>query len=471
MTSRTDRLRRISPRTKLSFSSLPLAVALFVFVGCSKKEPEVVPEVSVQVTAAKKGHVSRMVAAEAVVFPLQQAVVTPKISSTIKSFAVQRGARVRKGQLLAVLENADLSAAATQSKGEYEQAEGAYVTSTASSIPEQIQKAELDASSSQAAADAQKQIVESRKELFQQGALPRRELDAAAVALAQAQSQYQQAQKVLDDLRRSGKEQAVKSAGGQFNAAKGKLLASQAALSYSYIKSPINGVVTDRPLYPGELATANQPLLTVMDNSSLIAKAHISQAQAVGLKKGAEAEIRIAGQDDSIPGKLSLVSPALDPGSTTIEVWVQAAKPPDSLRPGMTVGISITAGTAQDAVIVPNNSIFQTNDGANYVVVAGSDNLAHQTTVQLGIRGVTETQITSGVNAGESVITSGGYGLPDNTKIKIEAPEKNEDADKSGDKAGDKSDRKTADSSDGRPADKSGKKPAGKSKSSGTEKE
>jgi multidrug efflux pump subunit AcrA (membrane-fusion protein) len=467
MTSRTDRLRRISPRTKLLLSSLPFAVALFVFAGCAKKEPEVVPEVSVQVTAAKKGDVSRIVAAEAVVFPLQQAVITPKISSTIKSFAVQRGARVRKGQLLAVLENADLSAAATQSKGEYEQAEGAYVTSTASSIPEQIQKAELDASSFKAAADAQKQVAESRKELFQQGALPRRELDAAEVALAQAQSQYQQAQKVLDDLRRSGKEQAVKSAGGQFNAAKGKLLASQAALSYSYIKSPINGVVTDRPLYPGELATANQPLLTVMDNSSLIAKAHISQAQAVGLKKGAEAEVRIAGQDDAIAGKLSLVSPALDPGSTTIEVWVQAAKPPDSLRPGMTVEISITAATVEDAVIVPNNSIFQTNDGANYVVVAGSDNLAHQTTVQLGIRGVTQTQITSGVNAGESVITSGGYGLPDKTKIKIEAPEKNEDADT----AGDKSDRKTADSSDGKTADKSGKKTAGKSKSSGTEKE
>jgi HlyD family secretion protein len=467
MTARTDRPLRISPRTKLFILFLPLAAAPFVLAGCSKKEPEVLPEVSVQVTPARIGNVSRMVTAEAVVFPLQQAVVTPKISSTIKSFAVQRGARVRKGQLLAVLENADLSAAATQSKGEYEQAEGAFVTSTASSIPEQIQKAELDASSLQAAADAQKKIVESRKELFQQGALPRRELDAAEVALAQAQSQYQQAQKVLDDLRRSGKEQAVKSAGGQFNAAKGKLLASEAALSYSYINSPINGVVTDRPLYPGELATANQPLLTVMDNSSLIAKAHLSQAQAVGLKKGAEAEIRIAGQDDPIPGTLSLVSPALDPGSTTIEVWVQAAKPPDSLRPGMTVEISITAATAEDAVIVPNNSIFQTNDGANYVVVAGSDHVAQQKNVRLGIRGVTETQITSGVNAGESVITSGAYGLPDKTKIKIEAPEKNEEADK----VGDQSERKTADSSEGKPVDKSGKKPAGKSKSSGSEKE
>jgi HlyD family secretion protein len=476
MTLRFDWLRRIYPRTKLFFSPLPFAIALFIFVGCSKKEAEVVPEVSVQVTPAKTGDVSRIVTTEAVVFPLQQAVVSPKITSTVKSFAVQRGARVRKGQLLAVLENADLSAAATQSKGEYEQAEGAYVTSTASSIPEQIQKAELDAASSKAAAEAQKKIVDSRRELFQQGALPRRELDAAEVALAQAESQYQQAQKVLDDLRRSGKEQAVKSAGGQFNAAKGKLLASEAALSYSYIKSPINGVVTDRPLYAGELATANQPLLTVMDNTSLIAKAHISQTQAAGLRKGAEAEIKIAGQDDDpVPAKLSLVSPALDPGSTTIEVWVQAAKPPESLRPGMTVQVSITAATAKDAVIVPNNSIFQTNDGANYVLVAGSDNVAHQKTVQLGIRGVSETQITSGVSAGESVVTSGGYGLPDKTKIKIEAPEKSEDADKSGDKAddkaGDKADQKTTGSSDKKSPDKSGKKPADQSKPSGPEKE
>ena len=467
MTLRLDWLRRIYPRTKLFFSPLPFAIALFISVGCSKKEAEVVPEVSVQVTTAKTGDVSRIVTAEAVVFPLQQAVVSPKITSTVKSFAVQRGARVRKGQLLAVLENADLSAAATQSQGEYEQAEGAYVTSTASSIPEQIQKAELDAASSKAAADAQKKIADSRKELFQQGALPRRELDAAEVALAQAESQYQQSQKVLDDLRRSGKEQAVKSAGGQFNAAKGKLLGAEAALSYSYIKSPINGVVTDRPLYAGELATANQPLLTVMDNTSLIAKAHISQAQAVGLKRGAETEIKIAGQEDSIPTKLSLVSPALDPGSTTIEVWVQAAKPPDSLRPGMTVQISITAATAKDAVIVPNNSIFQSNDGANYVVVAGSDNIAHQKNVQLGIRGIAETQISSGVTAGESIITTGGYGLPDKTKIKIETPETNEGAEKSGDK----SDQKAEGSSDKRAPDKSGTKNTDKSKPSGSEKE
>jgi HlyD family secretion protein len=403
---------------RLASAILPL----LLLSACSKKEQEVAPEVSVQVAPAKLGEISQIVTTEAVVFPLQQAVVTPKITSTIKSFQVQRGARVRKGQLLAVLENADLSAAAVQSKGEFEQAEASYVTSTAAGVPEQVQKAELDAASAKSALDAQQKIYDSRKELFEQGALPRRDLDAAQVALVQARSQYQQAQKALDDLHRIGQEQALKTAGGQLSAAKGKLLSAEAQLSYSEIRSPIDGVVTDRPLFPGELASANQPLLTVMNTSHLIAKSHIAQSQAVTLKVGDAANIQIAGMDDPVPAKVSLVSPALDPGSTTIEVWVETSKPPIELKPGMTVQVAVTADTAKNAVLVPKNSVVESPESGSFVLLAGKDGLAHQTPVQLGLRGQAETQITKGVSAGDSVVVTGAYSIPDKTKIKIEAP-------------------------------------------------
>ena len=85
-------------------------------------------------------------------------------------------------------------------------------------------------------------------------------------------------------------------------------------------------MVTDRPQYEGELATANQPILTVMDTSKLIAKAHIAQSEAADLKVGNEAKIKVAGTDEPIEGRVTLVSPALDPGSTTIEVWVESEK-------------------------------------------------------------------------------------------------------------------------------------------------
>jgi len=396
-------------------------IALWCVAGCGASVKDKAPVANVEVTLARRAPISETISAEALVFPLQQAILTPKITSTIKTFEVQRGSHVRKGQLLAVLENADLSAASEQSKGEFEQAQAGYIATTGASLPEQIQKAELDAASAKAAFNAQQTVYDSRKALFDQGALPRRDLDAAEVALAQARSQYQQAAKQLDDLQRIGQEQTLKSATGQLSAAKGKYLGAQAQLSYSEIRSPIDGVVTDRPLFPGELATANQPLLTVMDTSKLIAKAHIAAALASQLKVGDAAQIKLPGDENASDARVTLVSPALDPGSTTIEVWVEAAKPDPGIKPGMTVTITVTAQTVDDAIVVPAAALLKNPDDAPYVLIAGSDGIAHAHIVATGIRAADAVQILSGVNAGDAVITSGGYGLPDGTAIKTAA--------------------------------------------------
>jgi HlyD family secretion protein len=431
---------KIIGRNRNSFARLAIAlgasVVLWGMGGCSPAEKEAVPIVSVQTTPAQRAPISQVIHADAVVFPLQQAIITPKITSTISKFLVQRGSHVKQGQLLAVLENADLSAAAEQSKGEFEQAEAGYATTTGASLPQQIQKAELDAVAAKAGFNAAQKVYDSRKDLFQQGALPRRDLDSAEVALAQARSVNEVAQKQLEDLKRLGEKQALKSAGGQLSAAQGKYLGAKAQLSYSEIRSPIDGVVTDRPLFPGELAAANQPLITVMNTSKLIAKAHIAQSEAAVLRAGNSAELKVPGLDEPVKARVSLVSPALDPGSTTIEVWVEAAKPDSALKPGMTVGVSMTAKTVKDAIVVPSSSLFKSPEGADYVVLAGTDNHAHVKNVQIGVRNTEFAQIVSGINAGDPVITSGGYALPDNTQVKVEAPAEKETGDKA-DKADD----------------------------------
>jgi multidrug efflux pump subunit AcrA (membrane-fusion protein) len=429
---------------RLAAIAVGTALTLGFAWGCAKADKEKEPEVSVQVTPAEKENISQIVNEEAVIFPLQQATVAPKITSTIKEFYVQRGSKVKKGQPLARLENADLSAAAESSRGEYEQAEAAYTTAVTSGLPQQLQKAELDAASAKSAFEAAEKVYNSRKDLFQQGALPRRELDAAEVALVAARSQNEQAQKQLADLQRVGKEQALKSAQGQRLAAEGKYHGAAAQLSYSVITSPIDGVVSDRPLYVGDLATANQPLLTVMNISKLIAKGHIPQSEAAQLKVGNPAQLKVPGMDEPIEGKVTLVSPALDPGSTTIEVWVEAKKPNPALRPGITVQVAMTVKTVKEAVVVPAAAVYKNPEGnGDYVLVAGTDDKAHLKPVQVGIRNAEDAQIASGINAGDPVITSGGYAVPDGTKIKVEKPEAPEkDA---ADKAGaDKADKKDA---------------------------
>jgi len=436
--------RQLRARVEKQFTALVLAALLggllSFSIGCSKQEKEKEPVVSVQTMPAQRSAISQVASAEAVVFPLQQAVIAPKITSTITDFKVQRGSRVKKGQLLAVLENKDLAAAAEASKGDLDQAEASYVTTVNSSLPQQIQKAELDAAAAKAAFDAQQKVYDSRKDLFQQGALPRRELDAAEVALVQARSQNEQAQKQFADLQRLGKQQALKAAKGSQESAQGHYRAAAAQLSYSEIRSPIDGVVTDRPLYVGDLATANQPILTVMNTSKLIAKAHIPQSEAATLKVGNPAELRVPGLDDPVKGRVSLVSPALDPGSTTIEVWVESSQPNGAVKPGMTVEVSMISKTAKDAVVVPTAAIFKNAEGADYVLLAGSDGKAHQKTVQLGVRNAELTQVAAGINPGDLVITYGGYAVPDGTQINIEKPGADEKAVADKDKKPDKAD-------------------------------
>jgi multidrug efflux pump subunit AcrA (membrane-fusion protein) len=92
------------------------------------------------------------------------------------------------------------------------------------------------------------------------------------------------------------------------------------------------------------------------------------------------------------------------------------------VKPGMTVNIEITAKTVKDAVAAPSNAIFKNAEGASYVLIAGTDKKAHQKVVQLGVRNSDLTQITSGVNAGDPIIVSGGYAVPDGTAIEIEKP-------------------------------------------------
>lgn len=400
-----------------AFSGIALGTALSFLCACSSEPKDTEPAVPVQVVSVSKANLQQTITTDAVLFPVAQSAIVPKISAPVKKFYVNRGSHVRAGQLLAELENRDLAAAAQENKGAFDQAQATYATATAADIPQELQKAQLDAQAAKQTYDAAQKVYDSRKELFQQGALPRKELDQAGVDLTNARNQYEIAQKHLESLNAVGYQQAQKSAKGQLESAQGKYQGAEAQLSYSDIRSPMSGVVTDRPLYPGEMASAGTPLLTVMDLSQVVARAHIPQQNAALLKVGDQAEVTVPGIDTAFAGKVSVVSPALDPGSTTVEVWVTLKNPHERLKPGTSVQVSMIAKSVPDALVVPVASLLTAPDGAVTVMLAGNDGHAHQTAVKTGIREGDQVQIVEGLHAGDKVVGSGAYGLPDNSKI------------------------------------------------------
>ena len=401
----------------MTLPSIGTALALLILAGCSKKENEPEPVVMVQAAPVQRATIQQIITADAILFPRDQAAITPKVMAPVKAFYVNRGSPVHRGQLLAVLENRDLAAAEVENKGAYEQAQAAYGLETHSALPEEWQKAELDLKTAKEAYDAEQKVYDSRRMLYEQGAMARKELDASAVSLAQAKAQFEMTQKHLAALESAGRRDQLKSAKGQLTSAQGKYEGAAAQLAYSEIHSPIDGVVTDRPYYAGETPAPGTPLLTVMDTSAIIARSHIPQSEAASLKVGDAATVT-APDDVHLPAKVTLVSPALDPNSTTVEVWVEAPNPEGRLRPGTASSVSIIARTLQDAIIVPTSALLKVPDKGDVVMVV-SGNRAHQTPVETGIRDGNRVQITKGLNPGETVIVNGSYGLPDGTEVKI----------------------------------------------------
>jgi HlyD family secretion protein len=431
-------------------SRLCLAVAAaFLLAACSKPEAKPEPLVSVQAEPAAKTAIHNTISAQAVLFPLNQAAIVPKITAPVSRFLVNRGSRVKKGDLLAELENRDLTAAQMESRGLYDQADAAAKLSTDMSLPEDFQKAEYDYEVAKKSLEAEQKVYDSRKGLFEQGALPRKDFDQAGIALSQAHSQFDIAEKHLNALHKFGKAESLRSAEAQRGAAKGHYLGAEAQVSYSQVRSPIDGVVTDRPLYPGETAPAGAPILTVMDVSQVIAKTHIAQEEAAQIKVGNSATLNVPGEEKPVEGKVTLVSPALDPNSTTVEVWVQARNPEGRLKPGTSVGLSVVSETVPDAIVIPESALLTAADGATTVMIFGDDGMAHTRPVKAGIHESGKVQIVDGLKVGEKVITVGAYGLDDKTKVQLgEAAKEGEGKDtpdKKDDKKDDKDDKEKKD--------------------------
>ncbi len=148
------------------------ALALFL-IGCGTKpatsDAEKEAATPVEVATAVREPVERVVSAQAILYPVNQSALTPKLSAPIARILVNRGDHVRKGQLLAELEDRDLVAAANEGKALYAQAQAQYATTTEAQLPDDLTKARTDRSSAQQLAGCREESVREPHRAGQRG--------------------------------------------------------------------------------------------------------------------------------------------------------------------------------------------------------------------------------------------------------------------------------------------------------------
>ena len=179
-------------------------------------------------------------------------------------------------------------------------------------------------------------------------------------------------------------------------------------------------MIAERGVYPGEMANAGSPLLTVMDTTRVVARANVPQGQAGFLKVGAAATVKQPDTGEEAVGKVTVVSPAVDANSTTVQIWVETANPGERLKPGVSVHVTMVANTIKDAVVVPAVGLLAAEEGGTQVIVVGADGVAHVRKIETGVRDGDKVQVLSGLKPGEQVVTVGGLGLEDGAKVRVE---------------------------------------------------
>lgn len=410
-------MRGFSASALLATALLPAAT------GCKKTEQEA-PEavVTVQAQHPSVAPISEEIDADAVLAPLSEAAISPRISAPIAAEYVQRGEHVHRGQLLVKLEDRDLKGNALDSQGAVTAAKASYIATTEATVPEELEKARADVAQTKVAFDVARTTTQERRILYKQGALAGRDLDTAVAAEAQAKAAYETALKQEQSITHTVSRTDQQNAQGQLTSAEGRLENAEAQIGYAEMRSPIDGVVAERPLFPGETATAGTPVITVMDTSSLLAKLHIAQASAQQLTVGNTAQVTVPGLQQPVAATVSFISPVLDPGSTTVEVWLKLPNADGRFRVGTAVHARITGQVVENALQVPASAIVPGTEGGTAVMIVDAESEAHLQPVTVGIRTAQSVQILSGISATDMVITHGGYGLDNGTKVIIGQP-------------------------------------------------
>jgi membrane fusion protein, multidrug efflux system len=186
------------------------------------------------------------------------------------------------------------------------------------------------------------------------------------------------------------------------------------------VRVPQDALVSQRVVSPGQIVNEFDPLVELVDPSSVYVDAQAPINRLGALKPGMEATVVSALKPGVVyPARVWSLSPSFSAGGTTAPVWVQFTGPDRINEIGASVEVHVTIKFVPDAIVIPAVALFEDAERHNsYVFTVGADSRAHRTVVTIGIRNPCEGQVTQGLKPGDLVITSGGYALSDGLEVR-----------------------------------------------------
>lgn len=404
----------------MKLSLLLLLIALLTACGGpNADEAAKKPTVTVKTGIAEGTSVELELRAPATIFPREQANITPRVTGVIRELKAGKGDMVAAGALLAVLENRDLTSLRDEAQAMLADAQANLEKTRKGTLPTDIERARGQVETTRAILNQAQKVYDRRKSLFEQGAIPNRDLLLSETELSTAKTNSEVATRSLQLLEQQSQGQDIRIAESRVEQAKSRLTTVTAQLQYAELRAPFTGAITEQFQYAGDLGQPSAPIFTLVDLSVVSARAQVPEVDAARVRIGQACKFSSGDNgSESISGRVSVVNRAVDAQRRTVEVWCEINKPPSSLRASSFGSVAFQTGLLRETVLVPVAAL-QLEEGTRKgtVLVVDSGSIAHRREVEVGDLIGEKRVVLSGLKAGEKLVTEGGYELPDGTKV------------------------------------------------------
>ncbi|MBZ8178560.1 efflux RND transporter periplasmic adaptor subunit [Oscillatoria salina] len=414
--------------------------------------------------------------ANGTVVPVKSVNISPKNAGILAKLYVDQGEIVEEGQRLAEMENAELQAQYLQVKANLEEAKARLAEARAGSrqeeiaqaqarlgqaearlqearsrIPEQIQQAEAQVDAARARYDLAQKRLDRNQELVAQGAIAQDRFDevenevrSAQANLLEAQRRLEQtrntnnpeiaqlqasvaeAEAALAQLREGARPEEIERLQAAVAATEAQVVAAEVRLEDTVITAPFAGIITQKYATEGAFVTpttsasntasaTSSSILAIAEGLEVLA--NVPEVDVGQLKPGQPVEIIAdAYPEEVFQGEVELIAPeaVVEQNVTSFEVRVSLQTGQDRLRSGMNVDVTFLGNTLKDTLVVPTVAIV-TREGETGVMVPDEDRLAEFRPVTIGLTLENQTQILSGLQAGELVFID----LPESSQPKL----------------------------------------------------
>jgi len=204
-----------------------------------------------------------------------------------------------------------------------------------------------------------------------------------------------------------GKDEQIRTAQAQVDSARGRLASAQAQVAYAAMPQSPHRCGDGPSALSGRHGHGGGALLTVMDVSKVVARINMSQDKTGDIHVGNDATLTPTDGGEPVPGKVTIISPATDPNSTTVQVWVQADNPGERLRAGQRCMCRLPRKRSTRRRSCRPRRSSPTTKAGTIVKVVDAQNVAHDRPVQVGAREPEMVQV-SGRRPGRAGRHGGG---------------------------------------------------------------